>query len=182
MQQKTSYHLGAKTFFFLVLQRAVNGIIILLAALVIIGLKGILLSNIIIANFTSVINWAVISLLSVGLLMLVSSLIIARLQYSVSTIMVDDVSLHISRGVFGREELAIPYRRIQSVEIKQTFLYRVLGLARVIIATTTSLEQPSQIKSEANEEVIPIIDYQLALGIEKILVDEAQVERMKIEK
>jgi len=182
IQQKTSYRLGSRTLFFFIIQRAIAGIIILVMALIMAELKGILLGSDVIASFALIINWVILFLLSIGLLTLVLSVIIARLQYGISTIMIDDASLHIIQGILSKEELAIPYRRIQSVEIKQSFLYRLLGVAHMAIATTTSLEQPSQIKSESNEEVIPTIDYQLALAIEKILTGQAEVERMEVEK
>ena len=105
------------------------------------------------------------------------------MEYSTSRVMMNNSSVHIVRGILSKKEVSIPYRRIQSVEIKQSFLYRILGVGRVVISTTTDLEQPtSENDSEMNDEVIRAMDYPLARLVEKTLTDRAEVERMEVKK
>jgi uncharacterized membrane protein YdbT with pleckstrin-like domain len=107
---------------------------------------------------------------------------IATMKYKTCSIMLDESSLHLVKGIFGREEVAIPYRRIQSVDIKQPFSSRILGVARVVIATTTDLEQPSEKDNEANDEIISLMDYPFAILVQKELTGRAEVEKMQMQK
>jgi uncharacterized membrane protein YdbT with pleckstrin-like domain len=182
MQKGEYYSLGPKTFLFLSIQRTMAAAIFFIVALIIMGLKGFVLKNNTIDFLPSIINWIIVILFLLGFLMLAIGLIITRIQYKTSGVMIDDYSFHIVRGILSRKETSIPYRRIQSVEIKQSLLYRILNIAYVSIATTTSLEEPSQIENDLNEEVIPNIDYSLAMAIEDTLTREAEIENIEIKK
>ncbi|MBI1838802.1 MAG: PH domain-containing protein, partial [Candidatus Colwellbacteria bacterium] len=79
-----------------------------------------------------------------------------------------------------KEEVAIPYRRIHSVGIKQSLLHRLLGVGRVVISTTTDIDEPSETENEANDEVVPLMDYSFASAIANKLTGRAEVERMQL--
>lgn len=180
IKQKEYYRLGSRTFLLLILQRIIVAIVIFISAFVVWGLKEAIPDIGGVANIAAIVNGVIIFLFLVGFLVLILGIVLASLQYKVSGIMLDEVSFHIVRGMFGKEEVAIPYRRIQGVEIKQSLIYRIFGVAHVAIPTTTSLEQPGQTKNEANEEIIPLIDHRLALDIEKVLTEQAEVEQMEV--
>ncbi|MFH1196607.1 MAG: PH domain-containing protein [bacterium] len=100
-----------------------------------------------------------------------------------SKIMLDESSLKIIKGVLNKEELRLPYRRIQSVEIKQRLLHRLLGVSRLVISTTNDADNPNntEAQNESDDEVIPIIDYDLAQAIADTLTNRVEVERMQIQ-
>ena len=110
-----------------------------------------------------------------GIIIIIFAYLITRMEHQTSTIMVDDSSLHLTRGILNKTESIIPYRKVQSVEIKQSLLFRYLNLARVVITTTFDIEQPyHHADDEANDEVISVIDYPLALMLEDKLTDSSQ--------
>lgn len=179
IQQQAYIPLGRKTFWIFVVQRIGPALLFFIIALTVIVLKGFFASNNIVAKFGSIINWSAIIFFLLGILILAVGIIIGLLQYNVSKVMFDNASFHIVRGIISKVETVIPYRRIQSVEIKQSLVYRIAGVGHVVIATTTDLEQPNQMESEADEEVIPTIDYPLAKIVEKTLTDRAEIERVE---
>lgn len=143
-------------------------------------LKGLLLGGGNISpTFAAASNWVIILIFLVAVLILALGVLLALLQYRTSRIMFDEDSFHIVKGAVGKDEVDIPYRRIQSVEIKQPLIYRMVGVGHIDIATTTDLERPNQMQGEINEEVIPVIDYPLAEMVEKTLTDRAEVERFE---
>jgi uncharacterized membrane protein YdbT with pleckstrin-like domain len=193
IQQQLYYHLGRKTFWILVVQRIGLALLFFIISLIVIGLKGLLVgnnfviglqeffvSNNIIVDFGSIISWVFIAFILLGILTLAIGIIIGFLQYNTSRVMFDNTSFHIVRGILNKEEFAIPYRRIQSVEIKQSLIYRIVGVGHLVISTTTDLEEPNQTENETDEEVIPTIDYPLAKMVEKTLTDRAEIERVEI--
>ena len=193
IQQQTYYRLGRKTFWILVTQRTGLAFVFFIFSLSIFGLKGFLIdnntiiklqeflvSNNVFINIGSIINFVFIISFLLGILILAIGFAIGFLQYNVLRVMFDDTSFHIVRGFLSKEEFAVPYRRIQHVEIKQSLIYRIVGVAHVVISTTTDLEEPNRVENETDEEVIPTIDYPLARIIEKTLTDRAEIERVVI--
>lgn len=171
------YQLGPKTFWFFVVKRFFPPLLFIVIAPVFLLLKG----NDLFINFSQVFNILAIVLFIAGILFLIASVFIALLEYKTSRVMMDDSTFHIVRGVLSKEEVSIPYRRVQSVEIRQPILFRVFGLGRVVISTTTDFDQPnSGNKGDDNDEVIRTIDYSLARMLESKLTNRAEVERIEI--
>jgi len=180
LEQEKYYFLGKKTLFIFLMRRTGLGIFFWLLALIVLISKSALSSSDIIIKLSSGINWVMALLFGAGLVILAGGVGVAFSEYNTSRIMFDDVGFHVVRGIFSKHEIVIPYRRIQSVETEQSLFYRTIGLGHVIIVTTTSLEEPSEIKTERNEEVISVMDYPLAKLIEKTLISRAEIERMEI--
>ena len=82
----------------------------------------------------------------------------------------------------SKKEIAIPFRRIQTVEIHQSPVQRLIGVGCIEIATTTDLDFSSGVKGEANEEIIPLMDYDLARAVANQLTTRAHIETMRIHK
>ena len=187
IQNGKYYSLGSKVFWLFILQRSGITIILLFIDLLLEVSRAFFLGGN--SGMPGNINLDPIFSISIGVLFLVAVLseivgiFLARLEYNTSKIMLDAYSLKITRGIFSKEEVEVPYRRIQSVDIKQSLTDRMLGVSRLVIASASDLNQPegnSQIKSE--DEIIPIMNSDLAQSVADALTDRAQVERMQMQR
>ncbi|MDP1689477.1 MAG: PH domain-containing protein [bacterium] len=171
------YQLGPKTYWFLIIKRLFASLMLLVLAPVFYGIKG----NEFLLNYSQFFDIIAIFLLIASFLLFIASIIIALLEYKTSRVMMDDSTFHIVRGILSKEEVSIPYRRVQSVEIRQPLIFRIFGLGRVVISTTTDFDQSnSGNKGDDNDEVINTMDYSIARMLENKLTNRAEVERIEI--
>ncbi len=178
IQDGEYYNLGQKTFVFFVLQNSTGAIGVFLLAVVVGIINGVLGGSM--PGIANVITMIAGFLFIVAVVIEISGIITARLKYSTSRVMLDNAALHVTRGILSKSEVAIPYRRLQSIAIKQSLLYRIVGVGHVVITTTTDLEQPGEIPNEADDEVVPLMDYDLAMAVADQLTKRAEVERMQV--
>lgn len=178
LQDGYYYSLGRKTFIFFVLQNSAGAIGLFFLAVLLwivsasVGSRIGSVGDFVAIGGTFIFALAVIVEIVAG--------ISARLKYNTSRVMLDNSALHVIKGILSKSEVAIPYRRLQSVAIKQSVLYRIVGVGHVVITTTTDLEQPGEIPNEADDEVVPLMDYDLALAVADQLTKRAEVERMQV--
>lgn len=171
------YQLGIKTFWLLVIERASSAFLLFVLSFALTRAKEIEVFY----EYSKIFGAVAISFIIAGIAALVISVIISELEYVTSRVMMDDSSFHIVRGILSKKEISIPYRRIQSVEIKQSLLYRILGVGHVVVETTTDMDQTANDAGDNSEdEVIRAMDYPLARLVGKTLTDRAEVERMEI--
>ncbi len=177
------YDLGKKTYTLFIIQQTSFAIILFLAAIVM-GILNIAIGSGFIAgqSIGGILNLSILATVFIGLLVGSAGFGIARLKYKVAKIMLDESAIKITSGLFSTKEVAIPFRRIQTVEIKQSPMQRFIGVGHVVVATTTDLETPSEVETEINEEVIPLMDYDLARAVANQLTTRTEVETMKIQK
>lgn len=186
IQNGQYYNLGSKVFWIFVLQRSATAIALLVVAVLLSVIRAIAVPRFELVagvDINYIFSATIAGAFILAIIAEIVGAVIAWLEYGVSKIMLDTSSLKIIRGILGKEELEIPYRRIQSVEIKQSLNDRLLGVGRVIIATTTDLNQPnSSTEREADDEVIPLMNYDLAQAVADTLSNRAEVERMQVQK
>jgi len=187
--------LGSKTLNYMLYQKIAPYLLILL---VIIGLK--LAINNSISKFNAInspfieniLNSSLIdtifkTLILIWLLLVIGLAIIVYLQYQNYKIMVTDDCLKITRGVLNKEEISLPYSKIESVVIKQSFDNQLFGVSRLIITPTNDLDEPIPPNSKINnspkidEEIVPIIDNDLALELQDVLAQKANISKIKIQ-
>ncbi len=178
IQDGAYYNLGRKTFIFFVLQNSTGAIGVLFLAIVM-GIIGALMGAGA-SGLAGIVTAATGLLFVVAVVVEIGGIITARLKYNTSRVMLDNSALHVVKGILSKSEVAIPYRRLQSVAIKQSVLYRIVGVGHVVITTTTDLEQPGETPNEADDEVVPLMDYDLAAAVADQLTKRAEVERMQV--
>lgn len=104
------------------------------------------------------------------------SVLISWLIYANYWFALTDDALKIRRGVFSREEIAIPYRQIQDVDIEQDLTDRMIGVCRLVILTAGHEDEP---KPEGESEgILPVIDKTLAGQLQTELLDRVDVQRV----
>lgn len=177
------YDLGKKTYTLFIIQQTSFAVIFLIASIVL-GILNITIGSNSFGgqSIGEILNLGLIVSLSVGLLMGFGGFGIAKLKYKSAKIMLDESALRITSGLLEKKEIAIPFRRIQTVEINQSPMQRLIGVGRVLIATTTDLDTPNEVESTADEEIIPLMDYDLARAVADQLTARAEVETMRIQK
>jgi uncharacterized membrane protein YdbT with pleckstrin-like domain len=104
----------------------------------------------------------------------------AWVEYAAFSFRLDADIFKIKRGVFTKTEMAIPYRRIESVDIKRNLVHQLFGVSRINIETTIDSEATADSKSNASDEVFPVIDHTLAQTIQEELTQRANVQKMKV--
>ncbi len=85
-------------------------------------------------------------------------------------------SLKIKRGILNKEEVAIPYRQIQDVDIRRDISFQMLGLSRIVILTAGHEdEKPGDDESEG---ILPALDKDLAEWMQAELLKRANVQKV----
>jgi putative membrane protein len=178
--------LGNKTLSYLLFSKITASLLILV---LLIG------SKIIVNNLSTkllFIDQTIVSSIFWGLLLLwliitVVSIVMIYLQYITYKIMITDDCLKISKGLFNKEEISLPFSRIESVDIKQSFDNQLFGVSRLIITPTNDLEEPMTTNTQTNratdteEEIIPVIDNILALALQDTLAQKANISKIRIQ-
>lgn len=123
----------------------------------------------------NVIPWGFLVTLAVWVIII----LIAWLGYTMFQFRLDEDIFKIKRGIFTKEETAIPYRRIESVDIRRTLVHQLFGVSRITIETTTDSESEGDNKSDTSDEVFPVIDQHLAQVIQEELTKRANVQKMR---
>lgn len=177
------YDLGKKTYILLIVQQTSFAVIFLIAAIVM-GVLNTTIGSSSIAGQSvgEILNLGVLVAVFMGLLIGLGGFSIARIKYKIAKIMLDVSAIRIASGFLHVKEIAIPFRRIQTVGIHQSPLQRLIGVGRIVIATTTNLDISSEAADEIHEEVIPVMDYDLARAVANQLTTRAEVETMRIQK
>src|ERR1035437_5602971 len=88
----------------------------------------------------------------------------------------DDNDLAFEKGLIGRQEISIPFRQIQNVDIEQSFIYRIFNLADLVILTAGH-EDPDHIMKDESEIIMPAINDKEARQLQHYLLDRANVQK-----
>ena len=167
--------LGNKTFLMFIFNRMSVPFIFLFLSIALFVFQGSsFLKNVSIQNisyYLYLIAWIFMGLFSLSLIFIV---LISWLTYINYTFAITDFALKIRRGILSREEIAIPYRQIQDVDISQDISYRLLGLSELIILTAGNQEDKTP--NDETEGVLPVLDSQLAKMIQTELLERANIQ------
>jgi uncharacterized membrane protein YdbT with pleckstrin-like domain len=173
------YHtLGKKTFWIFFLQRVHASFILLLLTIVLFVVSGqtFLMTKQFGNSAPYVLDaaWICAFLFIVGFGI---TLFIAWLIYSRFKFCLGEDSLKIKKGLLEKEEISIPYRQIQDVDIKRDFSFQMMGLSRIMILTAGHEdEKPSG--DNDSEGILPAIDKDLAEWLQAELLKRANVQKV----
>ncbi|MBX4209171.1 PH domain-containing protein [Candidatus Parcubacteria bacterium] len=87
-----------------------------------------------------------------------------------------DDALKIKSGIWSQQEIAIPYRQIQTVDIERKLSERMMGLSRIVIVTAAE-DNPATDHNEA-EGVLPAMDDVMAHQLQEELLKRADVQKV----
>jgi len=173
------YHtMGKKTFWIFLLQRIHAAFILLLlsVALFVLGQQPFLattqLGNL--AGYTMLAAWGALLVFVIvfGITFLVTWLIYKNYKYCLG-----DDSLKIKRGVLNKEEVAIPYRQVQDVDLRRDLSFQLMGLSQVVIITAGH-DEDEKPGDDDTEGMLPAVDKDLAEWLQAELLKRANVQKV----
>lgn len=106
---------------------------------------------------------------------LVVTIVWAWLEYKRYEFAIDIDALRIKRGVLHREEIAIPYRQMQDVDIERDLLNQLTGTSKLVILTAGVVDNKEE--NAESEGFIPIIDRKLAERIQTELLPKINIQK-----
>jgi putative membrane protein len=173
------YHtMGKKTFwiFFLARVHAAFILLIVTIALFILGGQSFLAKTPIgdLTGYTMMGAWIALALFVAAFLI---TFLVAWLIYANYKFCLGDDSLKIKRGILNKEEVAIPYRQIQDVDIRRDISFQMLGLSRIVILTAGH-EDDEKPGDDDTEGILPALDKDLAEWMQAELLKRANVQKV----
>jgi uncharacterized membrane protein YdbT with pleckstrin-like domain len=175
------YHtLGNKTLSVFILQRVSAAAVLLLGTigLFIVAAQPSLKTK----SFGNLAGYAALAAELCALLFIVVAIItflIGWLVYKNFKFSLGDDSLKIKKGVFEKEEVAIPYRQIQDVNIDRDLSFQMMGLSRITILTAGQEDKKEEAEDDdQNEGILPAIDHDLAEWLQAELLKRANVQKV----
>ena len=176
------YHtLGKKTLWIFILGRIQPAIVFLLLAigLFVVSQQGFVNSG----SFAGFGRYALLgagACLLLFIIVFAAALLIGWLIYKNYTFALGDDSLKIKRGIISKEEIAIPYRQIQDVDINRDLSFQMMGLSKIVILTAGHEDKMDT--DDDSEGVLPAIDKNLADWLQAQLLSRANIQKVSEEK
>lgn len=165
-------YLGNKTFFLFVLRRSLLFFILLLLSVI---LSAITFK--ITGDFSVIVGKVASIAFLLSLLFLLAAVLFGWIEYINYRFILDENAFRVRRGILSKEEVAIPYRQIQNVNIERSFFDQIMGLSQLIILTASHEDEDEPIKVEP-EGILPSLDKNLARQIQDDLLKRASVEKV----
>jgi uncharacterized membrane protein YdbT with pleckstrin-like domain len=167
--------LGEKTFLMFIFNKMSIPFIFLFLSIALFIFQGSsVLKNISIPDIQYYLNLSAWISMGIFFLSLIFVVLISWLTYINYTFAITDFALKIRRGILSREEIAIPYRQIQDVDINQDISYRLLGLSELVILTAGN--QEDKVPNDETEGILPVLDSKLAKQIQAELLARANIQ------
>jgi uncharacterized membrane protein YdbT with pleckstrin-like domain len=180
MEENTYQKLGSKTLIYDVVIHSLIPVIILLVVLGLTLVKNSTDPTGSASNVSAILDFLVYWGVLIALVFFVVTFFVSWLAYTTFQFRLDADIFKIKRGVFTKQEIAIPYRRIESVDIKRNLIQQLFGVSRINIETTIDSQSSGDDKNDANEDVFPVIDHSLAETIQEELTKRANVQKMQV--
>jgi putative membrane protein len=171
------YHtLGRKTFWMFLIEQINPALTFLVITIVLFAIDGQpFLVTKQFGNITPYVSWAAEICLALFVFILAFTLFMVWLAYRNYKYCLGEDSLKIKRGILEKEEVAIPYRQIQDVDIKRDLYFQMLGLSRIIILTAG---QEADARDSESEGILPALDKDLAEWFQAELLKRANVQKV----
>lgn len=173
------YHtMGKKTFWIFFLQRVHAAFVLLLLTIVLFAIEGqpFLASTPIgdLTGYAAMAAWLALALFVVAgaITFLIAWLIYKNYKYCLG-----DDSLKIKRGILNKEEVAIPYRQIQDVDLRRDLAFQMIGLSQLVILTAGH-EESEKPGDDDSEGILPALDKDLAEWLQAELLKRANVQKV----
>lgn len=138
--------------------------IIIIFSILILGLD--------ILNIKQITKISPLILIVLGILSCLIAFLVAWIKYKSVQFMFDEFAFHIKKGFLSKSEISIPFRQIQYINHTQSFNDKMLGVMNITIETAGDDDIGSIEKSEG---VLPILETDIALAIEKELLKRSNI-------
>jgi putative membrane protein len=125
-------------------------------------------------GYTTMAAWIVLALF---VIVFAITILIAWLIYKNYKYCLGDDSLKIKRGILNKEEVAIPYRQIQDVDLRRDLTFQMIGLSQIVILTAGH-DEDEKPGDDDTEGILPALDKDLAEWLQAELLKRANVQKV----
>ena len=168
--------LGKKTFWFFVINQIRAAILFLVIGVVLFFANSqSFIAQIPISGLSRYISLAGWSSIGIAIIALFITFLASWLVYRNYLFMLDDDSLKIKSGVITKDEIAIPYRQIQDVDIERSIFYQMIGVSRLVILTAGHDDAKQE---DEDEGVFPALDKNIAEWLRNELLKRTNIQRV----
>ena len=163
-----------------VLQRILAPLLLLVVSFILLSIEGQpYLVTAQFGNLNPYVGYAALITFGLSILFGILGFLVAWLIYINYKFCFGEDSLRIKRGILNKEEIAIPYRQIQDVDLVRDFSFMILGLSRIIILTAGHEDHdPSDDADARSVGLLPAIDKNLAEWLQAQLLKRANVQKV----
>ncbi|MDR3519875.1 MAG: PH domain-containing protein [Candidatus Pacebacteria bacterium] len=176
----TKQKLGIKVFYYYLSKSIPVGLLLLILSFIFYSLNNIIVSKI---SFLlpwnasiAIVNYLTIGFFVISIIVILLGFFISWLNYISRTFTLDVDSFDISRGIFNKKEVSIPYRQIQDLDIEQTFFHKLMGVSRLIVLTAGNDEKDKEGESEG---IFEVIDSNIAEKLREDLLEKTSIQIVK---
>lgn len=177
------YHvLGRKTFLISLFERTNGAFAFLLAAAVLLVVSN--QKSLVATPLGNIAGYALMGAeIAAALFVIIFAItfFISWLMYRNFKFALGENSLKIKRGILEREEIAIPYRQIQDVDIERSLSFQMMGLSRLMILTA-GREDVGKPGEDDSEGILPALDKNMAEWLQHELLERANIQKVTEEK
>lgn len=170
-------HLGIKTFWLFALRAGQPAFFFVLMSIVLFIAKSYVPLQF--AQYTSYVTGAALAFIGLAIIIAAFGLLSGWLTYINYTFVLDTDAFKIRKGVFSHEETALPYRQIQTIDLKQSLTDRMIGVSQLVILTAGHEDANESVAGESEGE-FPVIDSELASALRDELLKRTGTERVTI--
>ena len=183
IQEEEYRTLGHKTLLIFILSRihAATVFLLLTIGIFILGMQTSktqgLFSNLPVKNVSMYLGVAMEASAALFVLSFIIAFLVSWLIYINYKFSLGEDSLKIKRGILNKEEIAIPYRQIQDVDIERDLSFQLFGLSRIVILTAGHDDDKPDGDDES-EGILPALDKNLAEWLQSELLRRANVQKV----
>ena len=176
----TPQKLGIKVFYYELSKKITTGLLLLIAAFVLLSFKSFLISKITLllpaGAAAATVSYFTFGLFIISFLFIAGGILISWFYYIGCTFTLDEHSFNIRRGIFNKKETFIPYRQIEDIDIEQSFFHRIMGVSRLVILTAGDDND----KEDETEGIFEIIDSHVAEQMRKDILQKTHIQTVKM--
>lgn len=175
--------LGWRTLMIFILQRILAPLLLLIVSIILLSLRGqSFLVSPQFGDLNPYVGYAALITFALFIIFGALGFFVAWLIYINYKFCFGEDSLRIKRGIFNKEEIAIPYRQIQDVDLIRDFAFLILGLSRIIILTAGHEDHdPNDEEDARSVGLLPALDKDLAEWLQAELLKRANIQKVTMQ-
>ncbi len=117
-----------------------------------------------------------LAFLGISIIAFIIYILIARIAFKSRGFFIGADALKIRKGIFTRQEIAIPYRQIQNVDIERSLFQQLTGVSKLVIVTAGADDEETQ--RVESKGILETVDRDIAEALQDELLRRADVQRV----
>ena len=122
-----------------------------------------------------IVNYLTVGLFVLSFIIALIGFLISWIDYISCTFTLDEESFDITRGIFNKKEVSIPYRQIQDIDVEQSFFQKFFGVSKLVILTAGNDDNDKEGEAEG---VFQVIDANIAEKLRENLLQKTSVQKV----